>query len=195
MSQEFHGGVGQVAEGNINNYGISINVADKTEARLLVPAQKSELHDLRAKCEELGADPRAVWREVHAHLSVKSLNEITAAQFQEARSVMQARLEQLQEVSDKNRLVWNISRTATEKGATGELDNYCDLTFGRTQLNNLKRAELQKVLEFIQGFEPAAIQPIAPTAEALPLQQFLLTYRWNAAGLFLLGLLVGHLWL
>ncbi len=195
MSQEFHGGVGQVAEGDINNFGISINVADRTEQRLLVKAQKSELHEIRAKCEELGADPRDVWRQVHAALGVTGLSEITAAQFQEARSVMLARLEQLQESSDKNRLIWKALRTASEKDAKDALNNFCDLTFGRTQLTNLSRAELQKVLEFVQGYEPAVAQVTQASVEPLPLREFLITYKWNATGLFLFGLLVGRFWL
>lgn len=196
MSQEIHGNVGQATSGDIHNYGIQINLADKAEERGLVPAQRKELHELRAKCEDLGDDPRDVWRRVHAQLGVKSISEISADQFPEARDVLRARLEQLQEETDKRRLVGKVLRAVSEKDASHEVNNFCELTFGRTQLNQLKRAELQKVLEFILQFEarpvPAPLQVEA--APKLDLRGFLITYRWNAAGLFLFGVLVGRFW-
>lgn len=196
MSQEIHGNVGQATSGDIHNYGIQINLADKAEERGLVPAQRKELHELRAKCEDLGDDPRDVWRRVHAQLGVKSISEIGADQFPEARDVLRARLEQLQEETDKRRLVGKVLRAVSEKDASQEVNDFCELTFGRTQLNQLKRAELQKVLEFILQFEarpaPAPIQ--VEVAPKLDLRGFLITYRWNAAGLFLFGVLVGRFW-
>jgi len=194
MSQEFHGNVGQVSAGDIKNYGVSINLVDTQERRSLVPAQRTELHELRAKCEELGDDPRDVWRMVHAQLGVKSISEICADKFPEARDVIRARLEHLQEEDDKRRLVGKVLRAATEKDAKQDVNNFCELTFGRTQLNNLKRSELQKVLEFIQGYESTAISTVVSPTAPLPLREFLITYKWNAAGLFLFGLLVGGLW-
>lgn len=197
MSQEIHGNVGQATSGDIHNYGIQINLADKVEERGLVPAQRKELHELRAKCEELGDDPRDVWRRVHAQLGVKSISEIGADQFPEARDVLRARLEQLQDEADKRRLVGKVLRAASEKDANQEVSNFCELTFGRTQLTQLKRAELQKVLEFILQFDarpaPAPLQ--AEAAPKLDLRGFLLAYRWSAAGLFLFGVLVGRFWI
>lgn len=197
MSQEIHGNVGQATSGDIHNYGIQINLADKAEERGLVPAQRKELHELRAKCEELGDDPRDVWRRVHAQLGVKSISEIGADQFPEARDVLRARLEQLQDEADKRRLVGKVLRAASEKDASQEVGNFCELTFGRTQLTQLKRAELQKVLEFILQFEakPAQTTLQAEAAPKLDLRGFLIAYRWNAAGLFLFGVLVGRFWI
>lgn len=198
MGQEFQGGVGQVAEGDINNYGININLSEKSEFRGLVTAQRKELHELRAKCEELGDDPRDVWRTVHAQLGVCSISEITAEQFHEARTVINGRLEQLQEEADKRRLIGKILRGATEKDARQEMLNFCDLSFGRTQLNNLKRNELQRVLEFVQQVEinpqPTPKTSLEQAAEPLQLREFLLMYKMNAAGLFLLGIFVGRFW-
>ncbi|APC14548.1 hypothetical protein BLL42_01910 [Pseudomonas frederiksbergensis] len=198
MGQEFQGGVGQVAEGDINNYGININLPDKPEFRGLVTAQRKELHELRAKCEELGDDPRDVWRRVHAQLGVCSISEITAEQFHEARTVISGRLEQLQEEADKRRLMGKILRSTAEKDARQEMLNFCDLSFGRTQLSHLKRNELQRVLEFVQQVEinpqPAAEIPQVQTAEPLQLREFLLMYKTNAAGLFLFGIFVGRFW-
>ncbi|NMX64740.1 hypothetical protein [Pseudomonas sp. WS 5079] len=198
MGQEFQGGVGQVAEGDINNYGININLSEKSEFRGLVTAQRKELHDLRAKCEELGDDPRDVWRTVHAQLGVCSISEITAEQFHEARAVINSRLEQLQEEADKRRLIGKVLRGATEKDARQEMLNFCDLNFGRTQLNNLKRNELQRVLEFVQQVEvapqPTSENSMERAAEPLPLREFLLMYKMNAAGLFLFGIFVGRFW-
>lgn len=195
MSQDFHGDVGQVAAGDINNYGVQINVGEKAEPRALVPAQNQELYGLSLRCVELGADSKEIWRRVFAELGVKQIDEITAEQFQQARGVLQARLDQLQEEDDKRRLIGKILRATTEKDAKAELNNYCDLTFGRTHLNSLKRADLQRVLEFIQGFQikPVATpHPIQP--ERLALREFLITYKMNAAGLFMFGLIVGKFW-
>lgn len=195
MSQDFHGEVGQVAGGDINNYGVNISLADKAETRFLVSAQRKELHELRAKCEELGDDPRDVWRTVHAQLAVTSISEITAEQFVEARKVIQTRLEYLQEEADKRRLIGKVLRAVTEKDARAEMSNFCDRTFGRTQLTSLKRFELQAVLAFIQDFsvpEPQNSTPKKP--ERMELKDFLITYKWNAATLFLFGFLVGRLW-
>jgi len=192
MSQDFHGGVGQAATGDINNYGININLADKTETRGLVSAQRKELHQLRAKCEELGDDPRDVWRRVHAQLGVTTISEITAEQFADAQGVLQARLEFLQEEADKRRLVGKVLRAVAEKDAKAEMNNFCELTFGRTQLNNLQKPQLQKTLEFVLSFKPD-VQSAPPASEisSLTFREFVMLNRQNAAGLFCLGLLVG----
>lgn len=180
--------------GNIN-FGTQVTIGERVEERPLLPAQRKELHQLRAQCEELGDDPRDVWREVHAQLSVTGLDEVTASQFVQARGVIQARLERLQEEADRKRLISKILRAADEKDARPALSNFCELNFGRTQLNLLKRSELPKALEFILQFEVKPTVPAAPVVEAkLELRDFLVTYRWNAAGLFLFGLLVGGLW-
>ncbi|MBK3440779.1 hypothetical protein [Pseudomonas lactis] len=192
MSQDFHGGVGQVAEGDINNFGISISVADKAEARGLVSAQRKELHGLRAKCEELGDDPRDVWRMVHAQLAVTSISELTTEQFLDARNVMQARLEHLQEEADKRRLVGKVLRAVAEKDARAEMSTFCELNFGRTQLNNLQKSQLQKTLEFVLNFKPE-VRHLPSPAEfgTLAFWEFLTAHRQNAAALFCIGLLVG----
>ncbi len=198
MSQEIHGNVGQATSGDIHNYGIQINLADKAEERGLVPAQRKELHELRAKCEELGDDPRDVWRRVHAQLGVKSISEIGADQFPEARDVLRARLEQLQDETDKRRLVGKVLRAASEKDASQEVNNFCELTFGRTQLTQLKRAELQKVLEYILQFEARSLPPqqqIDIPPQRLPLREFLITYKANAFWLFVFGIIVDRFWI
>lgn len=180
-----------MAEGDINNFGISISLADadKAEARGLVTAQRKELHELRAKCEELGDDPRDVWRMVHAHLGVTSINEIAADQFPEAREVIRQRLERLKEEADKRRIVGKVLRAVAEKDAKAEVNTFCDLSFGRTQLNNLEKVQLQKTLEFVLQFRPAAKMPEKPAE--LSFQDFLMLHRRNVAGVFLLGMLVG----
>lgn len=201
MSQEFHGSVGQVAAGDIKNYGIQVNVAGKADIRGLVPAQRQELYGLGVKCEELGADSKEIWRRVFADLGVKQIGDITADQFLQARSVLQARLDQLQDDADKRRLIGKILRASTEKDAKAELNNFCDLTFGRTHLGNLKRADLQRVLEFIQSFQvkpfAAAPQPVPASAqpERLELREFLITYRSNAFWLFIFGVIVDRFWI
>lgn len=203
MSQDFHGDVGQAAAGDINNYGVQIHVRGRMQARALVPAQKQELYELGLKCVELGVSSKEVWRQVFAELSVKQIDNITAEQFQQARSVLQARLDQLLDEDDKRRLIGKILRATTEKDAKAELSNYCDLTFGRTLLSNLKRVELQLVLEFIQGFQvkPLRGEPPTPTGELasgpltkLPLREFLITYRVNAFWLFMAGIIVDRFW-
>ncbi len=181
--------------GNIN-FGTQFTIGERVDERTLLPAQRKELHQLRAQCEELGDDPRDVWREVHTQLSVTGLDEVTATQFVQARGGIQARLERLQEEADRKRLISKILRAADEKDALHALSNFCELTFGRTQLSLLKRAELPKALEFILQFEAKPVAPGAalPVATKLELSAFLITYRWNAAGLFIFGLLVGGLW-
>jgi hypothetical protein len=191
MSQDFHGAVGQAAGGDINNYGVNIHLVDKTETRGLVSAQRKELHQLRAMCEELGDDPRDVWRRVHAQLGVTTIGEITVEQFVDARTVLQTRLEFLQEEADKRRLVGKVLRVVAEKDAKAELNNFCELTFGRTQLNNLQKPQLQITLEFVQGFAPVQ-QKVAPVvASKLTLKEFVMLHRQNAAGLFFLGVCIG----
>lgn len=195
MSQDFHGGVGQVAEGDINNYGININLADKAESRGLVAAQRKELHELRAKCEELGDDPRDVWRRVHAQLGVTSISEITTEQFANARSAIQARLELLQEDADKRRLVGKVLRAVAEKDAKAEMNNFCELSFGRTQLKNLQKHQLQQTLEFVQCFEPTSQVKASPIgASTLSIKEFLVMHKQNAAMLFCFGVLIGGIW-
>lgn len=201
VRREFREGIGQYTEGDINNYGIQISVAGKLESRGLVPAQKQCLYELGLKCVELGADSKDIWRRVFAELSVKQIDEITASQFQDARAVLQARLDMLVDEENKRRLVGKILRAATEKDAKAELNNFCDLAFGRTHLNNFARADLQRVLEFIQGFQlrplPAgksAIQPDSATTLRLPLIEFLIIYKANAFWLFMSGIIVSRYW-
>ncbi|WP_256815379.1 MULTISPECIES: hypothetical protein [Pseudomonas] len=190
MSKEFQS-VGQYTEGDINNYDVQINMAGKPEFRALVPAQKKELYDLGVRCSELGADSKDIWRAVFAELGIKQIGDITAEQFQQARNVLQVRLNNLQEEEDKRRLVGKILRATTEKDAKAELNNFCDVTFGRTHLNKLKRAELQRVLEFIQEFQ---IKPLSGGAKPMPLREFLLAHRVHATGLFVFGVIVGKFW-
>lgn len=191
MVQNFQGGVGQAAEGDINNFGINISLADadKAESRGLVTAQRKELHELRAKCEELGDDPRDVWRMVHAHLGVTSINEISADQFSDAREVMRQRFERLQEEADKRRLVGKVLRAVAEKDAKAEMNTFCDLSFGRTQLNNLEKIQLQQTLEYVLQFKPIT-QSVGEPAE-LSFQDFVMLHKKNVAGVFLLGALIG----
>ncbi|TWC74423.1 hypothetical protein FBY10_101113 [Pseudomonas sp. SJZ103] len=197
MGQNFQGGVGQAAEGDINNFGISISLADanKAESRGLVTAQRKELHELRAKCEELGDDPRDVWRTVHAQLGVTTISEITAEQFFDARNVIRTRLEFLQEEADKRRLVGKVLRVVAEKDAKAEMNNFCELSFGRTQLNNLQKSQLQQTLEFVQHFQPmrqAEVAPIVP--KEISIREFLVLHKQSAAALFCFGVLVGGIW-
>lgn len=178
------------------NFRAHHEASTQRDSRELVPAQKKELYDLGTRCCELGADSKDIWRAVFAELGVKQIGDITAEQFQRARIVLQRRLDNLLDEEDKRRLVGKILRTTTEKDAKSELNNFCDVTFGRTHLNKLKRAELQRVLEFVQGFQ---IQPLAGGAkpaylQRMPLREFLLTYRAHASGLFVFGVFVGKFW-
>lgn len=195
MSQEFRRSVGQVAAGDINNYDVNFSALEKSEARGLVAAQRKELHELRAKCEELGDDPREVWRMVHAQLGVTTLSEISADQFPVARRTIQTRLEQLQEVADKRRLVGKILRVVAEKGSKVEMNNFCELSFGRTQLNNLEKSQLQKTLEFVLHYQITK-QCLAslPEQESTSLLDFYFVNKKNAVTVFLFGLLIGSIW-
>ncbi|MEZ1436953.1 hypothetical protein ACTORR_24050 [Pseudomonas sp. SAR267] len=195
MSKEFQS-VGQYTEGHINNYDVQINMAGRAEFRPLVPAQRKELYDLGIRCTELGADSKDIWRAVFAELGVKQIGDIATEHFQRARNVLQCRLDALLEEEDKRRLVGKVLRMTTEKDAGAELNDFCDVTFGRTHLNKLKRAELQRVLEFIQGFQVASlsIDATMSTPQRMPLREFLLIHRAHAAGLFVFGLIVGKFW-
>jgi len=195
VSKEFQS-VGQYTEGHINNYDVQINMAGRAEFRPLVPAQRKELYDLGIRCTELGADSKDIWRAVFAELGVKQIGDIATEHFQRARNVLQCRLDALLEEEDKRRLVGKVLRMTTEKDAGAELNDFCDVTFGRTHLNKLKRAELQRVLEFIQGFQVASlsIDATMSTPQRMPLREFLLIHRAHAAGLFVFGLIVGKFW-
>lgn len=175
---------------------VEINMGREQRKIPLVPAQSQELYGLGIRCTELGADSKDTWRRVFAELGVKQIDDITADQFLQARNVLQARLNSLVDEDDKRRLVGKILRTATEKDAKAELNNFCDLTFGRTHLNNLQRAELQRALEFVQGFQirPLAEVPTEPAKPSpMPLREFLSIHRVNAVGLFVFGIVVGKL--
>lgn len=192
MNQDFHGGVGQVAGGDIKNYGVNVSLVERTETRVLVSAQRQELHELRAKCEELGDDPRDVWRAVHAQLGVTTISEITTERFIEARDAIQARLESLQEEADKRRLVGKVLRAVAEKDAKVELNNFCELNFGRTQLKGLQKVQLQKALEFVQSFTPGLRERPTPCGTAsLTLKGLLTLHTEIAVGIFVFGVFVG----
>ncbi|WP_052506130.1 hypothetical protein [Pseudomonas sp. MRSN 12121] len=179
------------------NFGTQLNFPEKPLPRALLAVQRKELHELRAKCEELGDDPWETWRSVHAHLSVSSIDEICAEDFQKAKNVLQDRLEQLQEIADKRRLTDRILRLAAEKDATREMNDFCDLTFGRTELTQLKREELRQILGFLKSIQGQSVPSSAQgggSSGVLALREFLITYKWNSFGLFVFGVLVGRFW-
>lgn len=179
------------------NFGTQLNIDTRNEPRDLVPAQRQALYDLSLKCVELGGDSKEIWRRVFAELGVKQIDDITVEQFSQARRVLQARLDQFQDEDDKRRLIGKILRAAAEKGAKAELNNFCDVTFGRTHLNSLLRVDLQRALEFIQGFQIESMAAVSTEHElpkVLPLRDFLIIHRINAAGLFVSGIIVGGVW-
>lgn len=187
--------------GNIN-FGTQLTIGERAESRKLVPAQRQELYDLGVKCEELGGDSKSLWRRVFAQLGVNRIDDITTEQFQQARGVLQANLDQLQEEADKRRLIGKILRATDEKAARSELNNFCELTFGRTQLNSLKRAELQRVLEFIQRFEVRPLATPAPQPPAAPsapegymdtLRMLMSRYPMQVGSVFLAGVIASKI--
>jgi len=106
--------------------------------------------------------------------------------------VLQARLEYLQEEADKRRLVGKVLRVVAEKDAKAEMNNFCELTFGRTQLNNLQKTQLQMTLEFVQGFVPGRQEtPLIPEVSKLAIKEFLMLHQKNAAALFFAGICIG----
>lgn len=187
--------------GNIN-FGTQLTIGERSESRKLVPAQRQELYDLGVKCEEFGAESKPLWRRVFAQLGVNRIDDITTEQFLQARGVLQASLDQLQEEADKRRLIGKILRTTDEKAAKAELNNFCELTFGRTQLNGLKRTELPRVLEFIQRFEvkpqvtpapqPPASAP-APASYMDTLRMLMSRYPMQVGSVFLAGVIASKI--
>jgi hypothetical protein len=172
------------------------NPQDEQANRPLVPAQRNALYELGLKCSELGADSKEIWRKVFAELGVTQIADITAGQFPQARSVLQRRLDQLQDEADKRRLTGKILRLADEKAARAEMNNYCELTFGRTQLATLQRPQLQRVLDHLQRLQPQSHTnrpQAAPAGKGSTLEMLLTRYPLYLWGMFAAGMLVGKI--
>lgn len=195
MRQDFHDRVAQVAGGDIHNYCINSSPNHKSERQGLVSAQRQELHELCAKCEELGAAPKESWRRVRAQLGVSDIREISAEQFPLVRTAIQMRLEQLQEEADKRRIVGKIIEVMNEKYCCHVVDDFCELNFGRTKLEHLGKLQLLNTLEFVLQYQSATQYPrLLTESRTTSLFDFIHANKKSAAAMFVLGILFGGSW-
>ncbi|MCY1310068.1 hypothetical protein D9M70_602260 [compost metagenome] len=87
------------------------------------------------------------------------------------------------------------------KGVEAELSRFCSREFGVPHIEALERAELQRVLVFIEGRgEPQAAREVPPSPASvpavptkLPLRQLVITHPLHASTLVALGFIVGKL--
>ncbi|ANY15918.1 hypothetical protein [Bordetella pseudohinzii] len=199
-TQIFRGQVGQVTAGDIVNFNFVKPEADSNPGADLVPAQRRALNDLvRTITEEFDDEPWDVWRIVHAKLGVKSVQDLTRAQFDLAEQVLKDHLTGRREESLLRGLVSKVLRVSSEKDNRAEVELFCSRNFGTSQFKLLTREQLQATLGFAHDWappksayehEPPATHPAKMAPSPLPAERRF-TWHWLAVTL-LLGFILGR---
>lgn len=200
-TQIFRGQVGQVTAGDIVNFNFGNPEEDASRGVDLVPAQRRALNDLvRTVTEEFDDEPWDVWRIVHARLGVKSVQDLTRAQFELAEQVLKDHLAGRREESLLRGLVSKVLRISAEKDNRTEVELFCSRNFGTSQFKLLTREQLQATLGFAHDWAPpksahdhGPMTPPPSTAPPCPLPvERRFTWPWLALTL-VLGFILGRL--
>jgi len=163
------------------------------EREPLAQAQRKRLNEMVAEfSEELGMDPRDLWRSVHESAGVKGIGEIKKDQFQGALSALQAVRDRNLEIARAQTLITHVRSVVTDKGLGAEVERYCLREFGEPSLQRMTIVQLTQVLKFADSAQAA----VAPTqaAKGWPaISAVLLSYPWHFGAVFVIGSLVGRI--
>lgn len=162
----------------------------------LAQAQRVRLNEEVARlAEELGMDPRMLWRSVHESTGVKAIGEIKKDQFQAALSSLQAVRDRNLEIARAQTLITHVHAVIADKGLAVDVERFCLREFGESSLQRLTIMQLTQVLKFAdsaQLWEPQLDSPRTTTGWPA-IRAVLLNYPWHFGAVFMIGLLVGRL--
>jgi hypothetical protein len=167
---------------------IEINLASQ-EREPLAQAQRARLNDEVARLsDELGMDPRLLWRSVHESTGVKTIGEVRKDQFLDAMNALQAVRERHQEQARAKTLITELEHAAAERGLGKQLARYCLREFGEQALARLSIQQLTQALRFVDECQ-------APPQVSLRWPDFhrlVMSHPWHFSAVFLLGTLMGR---
>lgn len=167
-----------------------INLASQ-EREPLAQAQRTRLKEEVDKLsEELGMDPRMLWRSVHESTGVKTVGEVRKDQFQDALAALQAVRERQQEKTRAQALIAELEQAAAERGLAKKLARYCLREFGEQALTGLSIAQLTQALRFVDEYQPPA-QVAAPLSWP-GFRRLVMSHPWHFTVVFVAGALVGR---
>ncbi|EPO8089457.1 hypothetical protein [Pseudomonas aeruginosa] len=169
---------------------VEINLAAQ-EREPLAQAQRARLNEEVAKLsEELGMDPRMLWRSVHESTGVKTIGEVKKDQFQDALAALQAVREQHQEKTRAQALITELEQAAAERGLARQLARYCLREFGEQALTGLSIAQLTQALRYVDEYQ--APPPVASPLSWPGFRRLVMNHPWQFAAVFVAGALVGR---
>lgn len=178
---------------------LEVNVAlGATDKEPLVSAQRKRLNELVAEIsQDLGIDPKILWRKVHESVGVESINEITRGKFQEAAGALIAYRDKHTEQAITHTLIKRLDMAATDKGLHQELITFCLHEFGEQRFDALSRVQLGRALSFVDDYVKPVAQEASKKQKKLPvdLQFLLLSYPWQFGGTLLFGVIIGKFWI
>lgn len=158
----------------------------------LAQAQRVRLNEEVARlAEELGMDPRLLWRSVHESTGVKAIGEIKKDQFQAALSSLQAVRDRNLEIARAQTLITHVHAVIADKGLAGDVERFCLREFGEPSLQRLTIMQLTQVLKYADSAQ--AIEPPRNVAGWPAIRAVLLSYPWHFGAMFVLGSLVGRI--
>ncbi len=162
------------------------------EREPLAQAQRTRLNEEVSRlAEELGMDPRMLWRSVHESAGVKTVGEVKKDQFQDVMGALQAVRERHQEQARARTLITELEQASLERGLAKQLGRYCLREFGESSLAGLSILQLTQALRYVDEYQ-APVHIKAPLSWA-GFRQLLTHHTWHFAAVFLLGALFGRL--
>lgn len=145
MRQEFHG----TAQGQFSSRDI-INIHNLSQKnhddKPLLVSQRQRLHQLLDDIVAIsGKSKKDLWIEVHAHIDVHGIHDITTRKYHQAEEYLLARQAEAKNVRECKRLVGEILRITVNSKAR---DRFCLRKFGTKTLNDLSREQLQTIFDY-----------------------------------------------
>lgn len=154
----------------------------------LAQAQRARLNEEVARlAEELGMDPRMLWRSVHESAGVKTVGEVRKDQYQDAMSALQAVSERHKELVRSRTLTIELEQATTEKRMAKQLGRFCLREFGEQNLGALTIMQLTQALRYVDECQ-------APPQAALSwhsIRAVVMSNPLHFTAVFVLGVSIG----
>lgn len=157
----------------------------------LAQAQRARLNEEVARlAEELGMDPRMLWRSVHESAGVKTVGEVRKDQYQDAMSALQAVSERHRESVRSRTLTTELEQASAERGLAKQLARYCLREFGEQALTGLTISQLTQALRYVDEYKvpPQIVAPLS----AHGFRMLVMSHPVHCFLVFVMGVLVGR---
>lgn len=165
-----------------------INLASQ-EREPLAQAQRARLSEEVARlAEELGMDPRMLWRSVHESTGVKTVGEVKKDQFQDAMGALQSVRERHQEHSRVRTLIAELDQATAERGLAKQLARYCLREFGEQTLAGLNISQLTQALKYVDEYQAASV-----SLSVAGFKQITVAHPWHVSVVLVVGIVIGRI--